>query len=71
MPFLPDGIRQAVELLPFASMQNVPLLIYSGNIHGIQIYEKAGVQLFWVVALIWIGRRITATALKRVVVQGG
>ena len=29
LPFLPDGIRQAVELLPFASMQNVPFRIYN------------------------------------------
>lgn len=71
LPFLPDRIRQVVELLPFASMQNIPLRIYSGDIAGVDIYWKAGLQLFWVFVLIWIGKRITATALKRVVVQGG
>lgn len=71
LPFLPDKIRRVVELLPFASMQNVPLRIYSGDIAGADIYARAGLQLFWVVTLIWLGRRITAAALKRVVVQGG
>jgi ABC-2 type transport system permease protein len=71
LPFLPDKIRQAVELLPFASMQNVPLRIYSGNIAGAEIYERALLQLFWVAALVWAGKRLIAAALKRVVVQGG
>lgn len=71
LPFLPEGIRQVIELLPFASMQNVPLRIYSGDIAGIQIYERAGLQLFWIVVLIWFGRWLMSVALKRVVVQGG
>ncbi len=71
LPFLPGGIRQVIELLPFASMQNVPLRIYSGDISGTQIFERAGLQLFWIVVLIWAGRRLMSVALKRVVVQGG
>jgi ABC-2 type transport system permease protein len=71
IPFLPNGIRQAVELLPFASMQNVPLRIYSGDIAGTEVYLRTGLQLFWLFALVWLGKRITGMALKRVVVQGG
>lgn len=71
LPFLPDGFRQVVELLPFASMQNVPLRIYSGDIAGVEIYLRAGLQLFWVIILIWLGKFLTSVALKRVVVQGG
>jgi ABC-2 type transport system permease protein len=71
LPFLPEKLRRVVELLPFASMGNVPLRIYSGDINGIDIYSRVGLQLFWVLVLIWLGKRITAVALKRVVVQGG
>ena len=71
IPFLPDGFRQFVELLPFASMQNVPLRIYSGDISGLEIYARAGLQLFWLIALVGLGKWLTAVALKRVVVQGG
>ncbi len=71
LPFMPDGIRQAVEMLPFASMQNVPLRIYSGDIAGNEILYRAGLQLFWAAVLILLGQVLIRTALKRVVVQGG
>ena len=71
IPFLPEGVRTVVELLPFASMQNIPLRIYSGDIAGTQILYRAALQLFWIVALIWLGRRLMGHALSRVVVQGG
>lgn len=71
LPFLPTGFRQVVELLPFASMQNVPLRIYTGDISGMRIIESAGLQLFWIVVLLWAGRKLMSVALKRVVVQGG
>ncbi len=71
IPFLPDGFRQFVELLPFASMQNIPLRVYSGDIHGAEIYMRVGLQLFWVIILVRTGRSMTAAALRRVVIQGG
>lgn len=71
IPFMPEGVRQVVEILPFASMQNVPLRIYSGNISGIDLYLRVGLQLFWAIALIWLGKLLTNIALKRVIVQGG
>lgn len=71
IPFLPEGIRQVVELLPFASMQNIPFRIYSGNITGREIFFRAGLQLFWIITLIWTGRKLMKQALKRTVVQGG
>lgn len=71
LPFLPDKIRTVMELLPFASMQNVPLRIYSGDIAGTRIYEKAALQLFWLVILVVTGKLLTKKAAKKVVVQGG
>jgi ABC-2 type transport system permease protein len=71
LPFLPNKIRQIIELLPFASMQNVPLRVYSGDISGLEIYARAGLQLFWVFALVWLGKVLTRTAQKRVIIQGG
>ncbi len=71
LPFLPDKLRRIVELLPFASMQNVPLRAYSGDISGTDLFLKAGLQLFWAVFMIWIGRRIVALAGRRIIVQGG
>lgn len=71
LPFLPDGIRQVCELLPFASMQNVAFRIYSGDLSGIRGYGAISLQLFWVVALILSGKLLLKNALNKVVVQGG
>jgi len=71
LPFFPDGIRQVAELLPFAAMQNMPLRIYSGNIAGIDVFYGMGLQLFWLVVLVMIGKVAMNRALQKVVVQGG
>ena len=70
IPFLPDGLRQVVELLPFASMQNAPFR-YGGDIAGIEAIQVILLQLFWLVVMVLIGKAWINKALKRVVVQGG
>jgi ABC-2 type transport system permease protein len=71
LPFFPERIRGVLELLPFASMQNMPLRIYSGNIAGAQALRGVMLQLFWLVALLLAGRLGMRRALKKVIVQGG
>ncbi|MCL2631818.1 MAG: ABC transporter permease [Coriobacteriia bacterium] len=71
LPFFPAPIRAVVELLPFASMQNMPLRIYSGHIAGIDALSGIGLQVFWLLVLVLIGRLALNKALKRVIVQGG
>jgi ABC-type uncharacterized transport system, permease component len=71
LPFFPPRIRQIFELLPFASMENVPLRIYSGNIIGNEAVKAIFLQLFWSVVLIIIGKLICRSAMKKVTLQGG
>lgn len=71
LPFFPQSLRNIMERLPFASMQNVPLLIYSGSMSGTAIWQAAGWQFFWLVALILIGKIIGRHAIKKTTVQGG
>ncbi|MDR1061580.1 MAG: ABC transporter permease [Clostridiales bacterium] len=71
LPFFPDPLRAAAELLPFAAMQNMPLRIYSGNIAGAGAWEGIALQIFWLAALLLAGRLLMGRALKRVVAQGG
>lgn len=71
IPFMPDAMRRIVELTPFASMQNLPFRIYSGDLAGGDLVRSLALQLFWAVALIAIGRIWMRHALRRVVVQGG
>ena len=52
-------------------MQNVPLRIYSGDLTGRAMLDAAALQLFWLAALVLLGRLLNALAMKKVTVQGG
>lgn len=71
IPFFPDPVRKIVELTPFASMQNLPLRVYSDNIAGAELPKAVLLQLFWLAVLLLSGHAWMKKALKRVVVQGG
>ena len=71
LPFFPDGIRHILELLPFASMQNVPLRIYSGDLAGAAMWQAVFLQVFWLTALTLLGEFLNMLAMKRVTLQGG
>ncbi|WP_394525825.1 ABC transporter permease [Lacrimispora sp. JR3] len=71
LPFLPDGIREFVSLLPFASAQNVPFRIFGGDLTGQDMYASLALQVFWLTAFLLIGRALEQHALKRIVIQGG
>ncbi|MCL2565556.1 MAG: ABC transporter permease [Defluviitaleaceae bacterium] len=71
LPFFPAPVRNVVELLPFASMLNMPARIYSGSIAGMDALSGILLQCFWLAALVLIGTLISRRVLKRVIVQGG
>lgn len=71
LPFLPDGIREIVNILPFASAQNVPFRIFGGDLTGREMYISLLLQCFWFITFLLIGRAMEQRALKRVVIQGG
>jgi ABC-2 type transport system permease protein len=71
LPFMPDAVRVVLEVLPFGSMQNMPLLIFSGYLYGEALMRGLALQVFWFAALVIIGRVLMARSLRRVVTQGG
>lgn len=71
LPFFPDKLRTVMELLPFASMQNVPLRIYSGDLAHAAALRALGLQLFWLAALVLLGKLLMGRAYKNIIVQGG
>ena len=71
LPFIPDSYKRILELLPFASMQNVPLRIYCGDLVGSKMIEAIILQLFWLIILVLFGKALCKLAERRVVVQGG
>ncbi|MBR1691662.1 MAG: ABC transporter permease [Lachnospiraceae bacterium] len=71
LPFFPERVQRIMELLPFASMQNVALRIYSGSMTMPQMQKAIALQTFWLIAITLAGRLLCRTAELRVTVQGG
>lgn len=71
LPFLPDRVQRVFNLLPFASTQNTPYLIYNGYLSGKDICYALLLQTAWLMAFVLFGKLFFRNALKKVVVQGG
>lgn len=71
IPFFPINIRILVSMLPFASMMNMPLRIYSGNINRTDACLGIFLQLLWLLFLVSFGKIAMKRALQKVIVQGG
>lgn len=71
LPFFPEKVRYILELLPFSSMANVPLRIYSGDLCGGEMFRQIALQMFWAIMLTVWGKWMEHCELKRVVIQGG
>jgi ABC-2 type transport system permease protein len=67
----PDRVRTAVYLTPFASFVAVPIDIFLGKASGIGLIAALGLQLFWAVTMLLLGRLVLNAALRKLVVQGG
>ncbi len=71
IPFFPERVQRVVECLPFASMQNVPLRVYSADMSTQQMLRAIGLQAFWLVTLVVLGKLLYARASRKMTVQGG
>lgn len=71
LPFFPQSLKTLLYILPFASMQNTPFLIYNGYVHGTEILRGILLQIAWLVMLVILGKILMRKAVKKVVVQGG
>jgi ABC-2 type transport system permease protein len=67
----PDWAQRALFLQPFAGVVDIPFRIYSSNLVGSKALFGLGLQLFWTVASIGIGRLWMGRVMRRLEVQGG
>jgi ABC-2 type transport system permease protein len=65
--FFPDWLGTVAHVLPFASALQTPIDVWLGQ------YEpwRIGLQVFWAVALLVLGRLVLGRATRKLVVQGG
>jgi len=72
LAFFPGTFRTVVSFLPFQAMYNLPLQILISHTYTWADYGRAlGVQLFWVVVLVIIGRLFFRYSSKIITVNGG
>ena len=69
--FLPNGLADAVRLLPFAAMLQLPVEVFLGQHPGAGAAGVLALQLAWAAGLAGLGRLVLARAVRRVVVHGG
>ncbi len=73
VPFVlfPQVFRDVLKLLPFASMNYIPTMIYLGKMNGREIAFGLTLQAVWVILLYGLTRLIWHCAVKHLTVQGG
>ncbi len=71
LPFIPQPYNSIISFLPFASMLNVPLRTYSGDLAGNALIQAVFLQIFWFIVLYLFGYRLCHKAENRIVIQGG
>lgn len=71
LAFMPAGLGFVLNLLPFASLTYIPVMIYLGMYDVPTILLSFGLQIFWLVFFIFFQRIIWNACVRRMSVQGG
>jgi ABC-2 type transport system permease protein len=69
--FFPDALRDAIHVLPFVAMLELPMDIFLERAQGIDAVGAIATQLFWALMLLLAGRAMLRAATRKLVVQGG
>ena len=71
LDFFPAWLETVARALPFAAMLQVPIEVFLGKHHGLDLLITLAQQLAWVAVLLGAARLTLRAATRRVVVQGG
>lgn len=71
LAFLPEQLEKIFLLLPFASLNYTPVMIYIGIYNGTTLLFYLGLQIFWVMFFWCLSKILWALATKHLCVQGG
>lgn len=71
LAFMPGVLEKVLLLLPFASLNYTPVMIYMGKYTGFDLIFYLGLQLFWCIAFWVLSKVIWKAVHKRLCVQGG
>jgi len=71
LSLFPDSLAALLLLQPFAGLLDIPIRLYTGQVSGAPGVALLGLQLAWLLLLVWLGRWAVARALARLEVHGG
>ena len=71
LSFLPEGLERAFLMLPFASLNYTPVMIYMGKYSGLTLVYYLCLQLFWAAAFWVLSKLLWKFFSRRLCVQGG
>lgn len=69
--FMPPILRKVIAFTPFEAIYFTPVQIYLGEIQGMELLTKIGVQLLWISLLWMIANLFWKKGVKKLVIQGG
>lgn len=67
----PDVLQPILLLQPFAGLCDIPARLYIGSMPLSDAWFGMGVQLFWAIAFIVLGKWLMSRRLRNIVAQGG
>ena len=68
---LPNIIQKLTYYLPFRLISDLPFRVYTNNIGIYEGMLGIGLQLGWIIILVYVGNMIVKKSLGKVFVQGG
>ena len=71
LSLFPDWAQTFLFLQPFAGLIDIPFRIYFGGLTGGDAFAGLGLQLFWTLVFLVIGRRWMSAQMQRLQMQGG
>lgn len=71
LSFLPAPLEQVFLLLPFASLNYTPVMIYMGKYTGAELLYFLGLQIFWMLAFWGLSKLLWKVVSRHLSVQGG
>ena len=69
--FFPKWAQVINNFLPFSSAIYTPSMIYLGKINGMDILFALGLQLFWAIILMIVGKKMWKCLIKSLTILGG
>ncbi|MEH2071506.1 MAG: ABC transporter permease [Nostoc sp.] len=71
LPLFPDWSKPLLNALPFSGLIDQPFRLFTGNLPPNALFNVLLHQLFWIFAIVILGRLLVILGIKKLVIQGG